>query len=123
MSSKNKLSIFLIKNEITDIKDVFKDFDNIKEFNKYDENSVAYYLPSYIHEPAWMKGFFRENGKGLIQQSSARLVLMKKLKIGKEERFFALTFGYSKYMFQDDVLEEQFGLKIILNSIENDQIR
>lgn len=35
MSSKNKLSIFLIKNEITDIKDVFKDFDNIKEFNKY----------------------------------------------------------------------------------------
>lgn len=123
MSSKNKLSIYLIKNEITDIKDVFKDFDNIKEFNKYDENSVAYYLPSYIHEPAWMEGFFRENGKGLIQQSSARLVLMKKLKIGEEERFFALTFGYSKYMFQDDVLEEQFGLKIILNSIENDQIR
>lgn len=123
MASKNKLSIYLIKNEITDISNIFKDFDKIIEFNKYDENTVAYCLPSYIHEPAWMKGFFKEDGKDLIKQSSARLVLIKKLKIGEEERFFALTFGYSKYMFQDDVLEEQFGLKIILNSIENDQIR
>ena len=123
MASKNKLSIYLIKNEITDMSNIFKDFDKIIEFNKYDENTVAYCLPSYIHEPTWMKGFFKEDGKGLIKQSSARLVLIKKLKIGEEERFFALTFGYSKYMFQDDVLEEQFGLKIILNSIENDQIR
>lgn len=123
MASKNKLSICLIKKEITDVSNIFKDFDKITEFNKYNKDSVAYCLPSYIHEPVWMKGFFREDGKGLIKQSNARRVLIKKLKIDEEERYFALTFGYSKYMFQDDVLEEQFGLKIILNSIENDQIR
>lgn len=123
MASKNKLSIYLIKKEITNISDILKDFDKVTEFKKYGENSIAYCMRSYVHEPTWVQSFFKENGKDLIKQSNAKLVLIKKINIDDEERFFALTFGYSKYMFQDDVVEEQFGLKIILNSINDDQIR
>lgn len=123
MSNKNKLSIYLIKKEINSVKKIFKNFDEIKELKKYNDNSIVYYLPSHVHEPYWLKSFFNDDGKGFIKQSNARVVLIKKISFKQEERFFALTFGYSKYMFKDDVLEEQFGLKIILNSIDDDQIR
>jgi uncharacterized protein (TIGR04141 family) len=49
--------------------------------------------------------------------------LLKKLTIDRETRLFALTFGYARFLFKEDVLEEQFGLRIILNSIKQDQIR
>lgn len=123
MSNKNKLSIYLIKKEINSVEEIFKNFDEIKELKKYDDDSIVYYLPSHVHEPYWMKNFFNDDGIDFIKQSSARVVFIKKISFKQEKRFFALTFGYSKYMFKDDVLEEQFGLKIILNSIDDNQIR
>ena len=78
MASKNKLSIYLMKKEITNISDILKDFDKVTEFKKYGENSIAYCMRSYVHEPTWVQSFFRENGKDLIKQSNAKLVLIKK---------------------------------------------
>jgi len=123
MANKNKLSIYLIKSDICDVDDIFEKPESIQEFNRYPDGSVAYYVPSYVHEPSWVKSFFHQTGCWGLQQANSRVVLLKTLVLGNEKRTFALTFGYARFLFKDDVLEEQFGLRIVLNSIEQDQLR
>lgn len=123
MANKNKLSIYLIKSGIIDIEDIFDKPENIQEFQKYPDGSVAYFVPSYVHEPSWLSSFFHKTGHNDLLQANSRVVLLKKLKIDEETKLFALTFGYARFLFKDDILEEQFGLRIILNSIHQNQIR
>lgn len=123
MANKNKLSIYLLKEKISNIEDIFENSDEIQIFQKYDEDFVAYYAPSYVHEPSWVKSFFLQGSNGLLQQANSRVVILKKLLVENEERLFALTFGYARFLFKENVLEEQFGLRIVLNSIKQDQIR
>jgi len=51
------------------------------------------------------------------------VVLLVKRTYGDIQRTFALTFGYAKPLFNEDVIEEQFGLKIVLNTVKADDIR
>lgn len=90
---------------------------------KYSDGAIAYFVPSDVHEPSWLSSFFHQSGNKLLQQANSRVVLLKKLDINGETRLFALTFGYARFLFKEDVLEEQFGLRIILNSIRQNQIR
>ena len=123
MANKNKLSIYLIKSHIENVNDIFENSDNISELKRYSDESVAYFVPSYVHEPAWLNSFFHCQGNEFLKQANARVVLLKKLTIDGDTRLFALTFGYARFLFKEDVLEERFGLRIILNSIQQDQIR
>ena len=123
MANKNKLSIYLVKEGIDDKDDIFDKPENISELQKYQDGSIAYFVPSYVHEPAWLSSFFHQSGNALLQQANSRVVLLKRLTIDAETRLFALTFGYARFLFKEDVLEEQFGLRIILNSIQQNQIR
>ena len=123
MAKKNKLSIYLLKSEISKKEDIFESPAEVHEFQKYGDGSVAYYVPSSVHKPSWLESFFHERDSSDLLQANSRVVLIKRLTIDDEERTFALTFGYARSLFKEDVLEEQFGLKIILNSIETDQIR
>ncbi len=119
MANKNKLSIYLIKSEIFDNEDIFDKPEKIQEFQKYPDGSVAYFVPTYVHEPIWLSSFFHKSGQKDLLQANSRVVLLKRLKINEETRLFALTFGYARFLFKEDVLEEQFGLRIILNSINS----
>lgn len=123
MPNKNKLSIYLIKSGITDIDDIFDDIDGIEIFHEYEDGSIAYYVPSHTHEPNWLQSFFHCGADGQLLQANSRVVLLKPLELGGESRIFALTFGYARFLFKEDVLEEQFGLRIVLNSIKQNQIR
>ncbi len=123
MSKRNKLSIYLIKAGIEKPEDIFKNSERIRVLNQYNEDSIAYFIPTFSHEPVWLKDFFHLNGKGELLQASSKVVLLKKLTCSEEERVFAITFGYARFLFNDDVLEEQFGMRIILNSIKQNQIR
>lgn len=123
MANKNKLSIYLVKEGIVELEDIFDKPESIEELQAYPDGSVAYFVPSYVHEPEWLNSFFHKTGIRSLQQANSRVVLLKSLKIGTETRMFALTFGYARFLFKEDVLEEQFGLRIILNSIQQNQIR
>ena len=123
MANKNKLSIYLIKSGIIDIEDIFDKPEKIQEFQKYPDGSVVYFVPSYVHEPSWLSSLFHKTGHNDLLQANSRVVLLKKLKIDEETKLFALTFGYARFLFKDDILEEQFGMRIILNSIKQNQIR
>ncbi len=123
MDNKNKLSIYLLKTGKEDMIDIFDDKYRIEVFQKYDNNSTAYYVPSNAREPQWLKSFFHKGADGKLLQANSRVILLKPIEIDSTTRLFALSFGYARFMFKDNVLEEQFGLRIVLNSIKQDQIR
>ena len=79
MANKNKLSIYLVKSEIVNIEDIFDKLENIYEFQKYPDGSVAYFVPSYVHEPSWLNSFFHKSGNNELLQANSRVVLLKKL--------------------------------------------
>lgn len=119
--AKNKLSIYLIKEDINE-EEIFEEDSGVNVLEKYTENKVLYYLPSYIHEPNWLKSFFNLECDQL-HQANSRAVLINKIEIEGKERIFAIAFGYAKNLFAEDVLEEQFGLKIVLNTVGVNDIR
>ena len=112
MASKNKLSIYLIKEGISEKDDIFEKPDEVQILNTLSDNSPVYYAPSYVHEPSWVQSFFL-HGDARLAQANSRVVLLKNLNIDGNEHIFALTFGYARFLFKPNVLEEQFGLKIV----------
>ncbi len=119
--AKNNISIYLIKKDIVEFNDIIEDDSRV--LHKYDDNSVAYYSASFTRPPKWLSNFFQlENDE--LMTANARAVYIKRIKIDdKTSRIFAVTFGYGKTLLKDDVCEEQFGLKIVLNTIARNKLR
>lgn len=121
MLAKNKLSIYLVKEGIQHIDSIF--IEGIRVFNEFSQNKIAYYKPSVIREPEWIMNFFGMNSNRL-KQSSSKLVLLVTLEFNEDgRRLFIITFGFGKNLIKPDVLEEQFGLKIVLNSVSQNELR
>lgn len=118
--TKNKLSIYLTKEGTTKFDDIFE--ENIDVLNKYSDDKVAYFIRSTIHPPKWLNSFFGISQQDLTQ-SNSRVVLLVRRQFGEKNRIFAVTFGYAKSLFKEDVLEEQFGLRVLLNCVEEDELR
>lgn len=65
MATKNKLSVYLVKEGITSANDIFEDPGKIRVLERYSENSAAYFVPSLAHEPNWLRNFFLRGGDGM----------------------------------------------------------
>lgn len=117
---KNKLSIYLIKESIVNKDEIFK--DSIELLKEYNSNKQVYFIGSHVHNPTWLKTFFEIEDSRLLQANS-KVVLIIKRTYGTTQRIFALTFGYAKPLFNEDVIEEQFGLKIVLNTAKANELR
>lgn len=118
--AKNKLSIYLIKDGIQENNEIFK--NELLKLHVYNENKIAYYVRSNSHQPTWLNNFFEITDAGLFQANAKVVLLVKRIYEGRL-RIFALTFGYAKPLFKEGVLEEQFGLKIVLNTVKNNELR
>ncbi len=124
----NKLTIYLIKDEYTNDVDIFKNVDDLST-EQIDEVGNIYYGESYIFSPTWLKKFFGSdfdnyiklngNNKLKIFSASAKAVLLVQV----EGRLFAVTFGYGRTLLNPGVWEERFGLKVLVNIIDHENIR
>ncbi len=119
--AKNRLSIYLINEEIEEEK-IFEKDSGVQLLKEYNQNKKLYYLPSWVHTPAWLDTFFEMKCEKL-KQANSRAVLIDKLEVDGKTRIFALAFGYAKNLFAEDVIEERFGLKIVLNTVGINDIR
>lgn len=119
--AKNKLSIYLIKKD-KNINEIFDPEKNVQELRRYSDNKIVYFVQSWVHEPEWMMDFFKFSESSL-KQANSKVVLIDKIQIDNEERIFAVVFGGGKSLFANDVLEDQFGLKIVLNTVEKNNMR
>lgn len=124
MAAKNKLSVYLIKEKYS-----HSDQAIIKPDSKLlvDLPNVGkvYFSPSKNSVPEWVESFFHGSlGDAPIFNANARSVLISRVLVSeKQERAFAITMGYGKNMLADDVIEEDFGLKVVLNTITPDSLR
>lgn len=102
----------------------------IKEDRKIHSEEVEsigtfYYKISRTARPDWVDTFF--NGRlqcsDKFRIASASGVLLVTRHFDEGDRIFAITFGSGRYLLEDNVTEERFGLRIALNSIQYNSLR
>ncbi len=122
MPHKNKLSIYMIKDEYENDGDIIENYST--DFHIEGVGTV-YLGSSHKTVPQWVNSFFI----GTIDTedvftANARAILLVRTPVDQNrERIFALTMGYGKHMLKDNVIEERFGLKVILNTIKPNSLR
>lgn len=123
MAKKNKLSVYLIKHDFseTDTRMLKQAYKSVHIMNV----GELYYEPSYAKMPAWMNSFFQGqvNVKELFTSNTKALLISRIELEDKSIRAFAIAFGYGKNMLLDGVIEEDFGLKVVLNTITAESLR
>lgn len=118
-----KSTIKLIKKSVPDDK-IIKD-DREIHAEVIDNVGIFYYKISTKTKPDWVDGFFlgRLNCRDKIRVASVAGVLLVARPYEAEDRIFAITFGSGRFLLEDNVIEERFGLRIALNSIKYDSLR
>jgi uncharacterized protein (TIGR04141 family) len=118
----NKLSIYLIKPSVTRLQDMIESqqtpvhIDGVGDF---------YYDESHPKTPDWIRKFFGSNLNSEIQimTSSAKGVLIAPVQHGGKTHHFAVVFGVGRFLLKESVIEERFGLRVVLNSADPESIR
>lgn len=117
----NRVSIYMIKDGIRH-EEILKDYA-YKNVLRKDANSITYYYPTQQNKPEWLINYFNQKEDLQINNANAKVVSIHRLNIDGEEKVFALPFGNGKSLLNNDVVEDQFGLKILLNSVPRDGFR
>lgn len=120
----NKLIISLIKEE-------YKKNDQIVDPGAatgfpIDGIGIFYAESSKIRQPDWLIDFFGNtlaSADFKLRVSSAKAVLLVPIQYDHSKRIFAITFGQGRHLLNDDVIEERFGLKVVLNTVDPDSLR
>lgn len=123
---KYRLGVYLFKDGCVD----FDEALNLKNsfvpkmysIKGFSEDVMALFVKSPVAAlPRWatlFEGILEEKLENLINSSSSAVLLLK-----HENRIFAFTFGYGRSLINLSLVEENFGLKVALNSVDADKIR
>ena len=113
----NRLSIYLIKSSIGDVDDIVVEdarrlhIDGVGEFAFEDSHQNA---------PDWIRKFFGtalREGVNIFAASACALLVVP-VQHEQHTVTFAIAFGTGRYLLKDGVVEERFGLKVALNSVD-----
>lgn len=120
---KTKLTVYLIKEDITNIDEIIKpdSYDNQESIG---DQSRFFSKRSNAKEPKWVRTFFK-NGidSTYLQGASASGALLMPVDIDGEFRIFVLSFGYGHNMISRDAIEARFGLITALNLASSASLR
>lgn len=121
---KNKLSIYLIKKEFNNHKDILKDFNKLNS-KKISNVGTFYFSESFKYKPLWIEKFFGKNLDNIeIFNAGLKAVFLVDVKINmNERRIFAIPFGYGWVLLNHGVYKERFGLKVILNIVDPNNLK
>ena len=117
----NRYSIYMIKPDFEKLEDIVDSRDNIE----IQDVGGFFFDQSHPRTPGWLTDFFGNalEGDHRILTSSARGVLIVPIKKGKKTVRFAVTFGFGRHLLKEGVVEERFGLKVVLNSLDPSSLR
>ena len=127
MPYSNKLSIYLIKQEVAAVDELIIS-EEARKLGEIPEVGKVYYKPSNSSIPSWITSFFKNSIKiEDVFSANARAVLICRITVNEDEneiiKTFALTWGHGKKLLEENVIEEDFGLKVVLNTIKVDGLR
>ena len=117
------LTIFLLREGVNRADEALRDprtlkcheilSDGMKLGDLYVQNSKS-------HPPSWgdfFEGYINLAELGQVSTTAAALL------ITTQNRMFAVTFGQGRHLLQPGVYEERFGLRVVLNSIDEQSLR
>ncbi|NII29683.1 TIGR04141 family sporadically distributed protein [Pseudoflavitalea sp. X16] len=121
MIKTNKLTVYLVKEGYEDPVRIVKhpaDPVVIGEVGRF------YSVDSRVRPPAWMTKFFGDRLTGLaLFMANAKGVFVTSIEYEGRRVHFALTFGTGRHMLNTEAIEENFGLKVTLNSVDEKSIK
>lgn len=114
-----KPTIYLIRQSVTAVEDIFKEPANLEKIES--EDGLLYYIKSTLHPPKWLpflsKQFAIDNA--LFMNASAYAVIVLKA----SGRFFAVPLGMGARLINMSNIDYNFGLKVAINSIPKGDLR
>lgn len=121
--NSHSLSVLLLKKDISVASDVLKNMASVTQCDLplLCGTATLFYKQNPTHLPSWVK-LFSTHAVGALDHlynTGTSAVLIAK----HSTRFFALTFGYGKTLLRSDCYEENFGLKVVLNSVDPEKLR
>jgi uncharacterized protein (TIGR04141 family) len=119
----HKLSVYLLKEDIVDGASVLKDNRGLNCINISlgEKSAPLYYKENHPSSPSWVS-FFKpdeESELGKLKNKGTAAVLF----VESKNRLFALTFGYGRLLLESGCLEENFGFRVVLNTVDPEEIR
>ncbi len=122
-STTNKLTIYLIKKEYSNHRDILKNYAELLS-KDLESHGVFYYGNSITYKPFWLEKFFNESlGDIQLYYAGSRGVLLIEIEKDHEKRIFAITFGHGWQLLRPGAYEERFGLITALNIIDPEKLR
>ena len=120
MPATNKLTVYLIKSKIAK-KEILKEVKN-----KVSVPGVGtfHYENSITKEPSWFVRF-SNNSLGNIEifMAAAKAVLLTSILHNGKKIYFVISWGAGWHLIREQTIEQAFGLKVTLNSVEKESIR
>lgn len=121
VKKSNSISIYLVKKNFKRVGDIFK---NAKDVEKYplNDSSVFYYCPDQKDiEPQWLSFFDSKIPK--LYSKNIKAVLVTTIVYKNSEWRFAITFGYGRYLINNDAIVRGFGNKIVLQLVDTENVK
>lgn len=117
------LTVLMLKDDIKDAKSAIKDPGSVTSADVTLGTATGnlYFKQNPSHAPSWVKLFEPMIGTTLNALFNSGTSAVFIVKAGK--RLFAITFGYGKSLLLADCYEENFGLRVVLNSVDPDKLR
>lgn len=119
----------LIRLNICLIKPAYQTFDTMISANAVahalGDAGTFYVEASRVSSPPWLEKFFGASfGTSVpVLTASAKGVFLTKIQEAGKTYFFALIFGFGRHLLNTDVIEDRFGLKVVLNSVDHKNLR
>lgn len=118
----NHLTIYMIKPQYQRIEDIVD-----SATNRYSIGEIGQFIfkESHPHPPEWINSFFGDElgGDPGIFASSAKGVFIVPVNHEGNITNFAISFGVGRHLLKEGVVEGRFGLKVVLNSVDEQSFR
>ncbi len=124
MKKHQTLTIFLIKDNVKNLKECLKNpYEGfITPLNPiWNMEGLVQYGSTHSREPMWKNflGFFSKDSINIPNNTSNKAIMLIKV----QGRIMAMVFGYGRSFLKEESIEKNFGLKVALNIINPDKMR
>src|SRR5712692_6409900 len=116
------LSIYLLKKEVTDVDAALRSSLAVRRVaigHGRGTIGTLFHRTTPSRAPRWISFFGAHLDSREMQSSSVSAVLI----VRAADRLFALTFGTGRHLLSPGSFEEDFGLRVTLNSVSPDRVR
>lgn len=115
----------MIKEEFDEIDSILKkDIENLDSYLLKDELNLEGKIligENKRKEPDWLEFLrgFTEEQIDTVFNASNRAVILARI----DANYFAVVFGYGRYLLKDESIVKDFGLKVAINAVDADNLR